>query len=159
MLSIVTGLAECVSAIGPLMGGGHSLLQGQHGFALDNLVSARVALGNGTVVEASSSKNADLFWALRGAGHNYGIVTSFQVKAYDIPKGDQGLWTVYALTYKQDKLEALFSLINKIEASKTRPTKLALTGVFAKVPDVDASVSFPHSRVSLHRPLLTLTPF
>ncbi|KAF2463779.1 FAD-binding domain-containing protein [Lindgomyces ingoldianus] len=134
----VTGLCECVSVIGPLLGGGHSMLQSQHGFALDNLVSARVVLADGSVTDVSASKNADLFWALRGAGHNYGIVTSFVVKVYDIPAGNQ--WTVYSLIYKSDKLEALFSLVNKIDApSATRPSKLVLAGAITRIPDIDAA--------------------
>lgn len=132
---VVTGLAECVSVIGPLLGGGHSLLQGQFGYALDNLISARVVLSDGTLVEASASKNSDLFWALRGAGHNFGIVTSFVVNAYDI-KTD---WTVYSLIFTQDKLEALFALINKHEdGSISRPAELALTGVFVRILPIDA---------------------
>lgn len=127
------------------MGGGHSLLQNQYGYALDNLVSARVVLANGTLVEASSSKNTDLFWALRGAGHNFGIVTSYIVKAYDVPS----TWTVYSLIFTTDKLESVFSLINKFEDPSTpRPTKLALTGVFARIPGIDAS-SVSHSPISL----------
>jgi FAD/FMN-containing dehydrogenase len=130
--------------IGPLLGGGHSLLQGQFGYALDNLVSARVVLADGSLVEASASKNTDLFWALRGAGHNFGIITSYVVNAYDI-KTD---WTVYSLIYQQDKLEALFTLINKHEdGSLTRPKELALTGVFARIPSIDgnnvSSLRFP----------------
>ncbi|KAF2036502.1 FAD-binding domain-containing protein [Setomelanomma holmii] len=131
----VTGLAECVSVPGPLLGGGHSLLQGQHGFSLDNLVSARVVLASGKSVDVSRTSNPDLFWALRGAGHNFGILTSLEVKAFDIPSN----WTVYSLIYPTDKVEALFSLINKFEDPATkRPAKLALTGVFARVPAIDA---------------------
>ncbi|KZM28025.1 uncharacterized protein EKO05_0002058 [Ascochyta rabiei] len=130
----VTGLCECVSVAGPLLGGGHSLLQNQHGYALDNLVSARVVIASGELVEVSNEKNADLFWALRGAGHNFGIVTSLVLKTYDIPSN----WTVHMFVYTTDKLEALFDLINGFETPGTqRSTKLALTGVFVKLPDVD----------------------
>lgn len=140
-MATVTGLAECVSFAGPLLGGGHSLLQGQHGFSLDNLVSARIVLGNGTLVEASETKDSDLFWALRGAGHNFGILTSLEVKVYDIPS----TWTVYSLIFGSGQLASLFTLINKFEDPSTqRPAKLALTGVFVRIPAVDANnVSHP----------------
>jgi hypothetical protein len=131
----VTGLCECVSVIGPLLGGGHSYLQNQHGFALDNLESARVVLANGTLAEASP-QNPDLFWALRGAGHNFGVVTSFQMKVYDIPDNDQ--WTIFSFMFKQDQLEALYKLVNTIDDPATRPGKLMLTGVFVRIPDMDA---------------------
>ncbi|KAF2653473.1 FAD-binding domain-containing protein [Lophiostoma macrostomum CBS 122681] len=127
----VTGLCECVSIIGPLMGGGHSFLQGQHGFSLDNIVSARVVLANGTLVEASNTENPDLFWALRGAGHNFGIVTSFVVKAYDIASD----WTVYSLIYTQDKLEQVLELVNQFEnGTLDRPAKLITTGTLVRIP-------------------------
>jgi len=134
----VTGLCECVSVIGPLMGGGHSWLQNQHGYSLDNIESARVVLANGTLVETSNTKNPDLFWALRGAGHNFGIVTSFQMKLYDVPSTNQ--WTIYSFLYKQDKLEALYNLVNKVDGSKDRPLKLMLTGVFRNDPSLDSKV-------------------
>jgi FAD/FMN-containing dehydrogenase len=93
-----------------------------------------VVLASGKVVEASRTKNADLFWALQGAGHNFGILTSLEVKTYDIPSN----WTVYSLVFATDKVEALFSLINELEEPATkRPTKLALTGVFVRIPAVD----------------------
>ena len=131
----VTGLAECVSVAGPLIGGGHSLLQGQYGYALDGLVSARVVLASGRLVEVSRTKNADLFWALRGAGHNFGIVTSLKVKTYNVP----GTWTVHSMIFATDKLEALFELVNEFERpSSKRPSKLALTGVFVRIPTADA---------------------
>jgi FAD/FMN-containing dehydrogenase len=123
-----------VSVAGPLLGGGHSLLQNQYGYSLDGLVSARVVLASGKIVEASRVEHADLFWALQGAGHNFGIVTSLEVKTYDIPSN----WTIYSLVFATDKIEALFSLINEFEEPATkRPAKLALTGVFVRIPTID----------------------
>jgi FAD/FMN-containing dehydrogenase len=136
----VTGLCECTSLAGPLLGGGHSFLQGQYGYAVDGLVSARVVLANGNVVTASRTQNADLFWALQGAGHNFGILASLQVKVHDIPSK----WTVYSFVFLHDKLEALYSLVNEFEEpSSKRPAKLAMTGAILRLPDVDPNnVSF-----------------
>jgi len=101
---------------------------------VDGLISARVVLANSEIVEASRNKNADLFWALQGAGHNFGILTSLEVKTYDIPSD----WTVYTLIFSSVKVEALFSLVNDFEDPTTeRPAKLALTGVFIRLPAVD----------------------
>ncbi|KAJ4340395.1 hypothetical protein N0V95_007508 [Ascochyta clinopodiicola] len=130
----VTGLSECVSVAGPLLGGGHSLLQNQYGYALDNLVSARVVIASGELIEVSNEKNANLFWALRGAGHNFGIMTSLVLKTFDVLSN----WTVHTFVYTTDKLEELFDLINDFENPGTQRSKrLALTGVFIKLPDVD----------------------
>ncbi|KAF2492995.1 FAD-binding domain-containing protein [Lophium mytilinum] len=130
----VTGLCECVSVIGPLMGGGHSMLQNQHGFSLDNIVSANVVLANGTALTASNTSHADLFWALRGAGHNFAVVTSMKLAIYDITSN----WTVYSLIYDQSKLETLLPVINEQDSSPTRPAKLFFTGVWTRVPPIDA---------------------
>jgi FAD/FMN-containing dehydrogenase len=112
------------------------VLQGQYGFALDSLVSAGVVLANGTLVKASKTVNKDLFWALQGAGHNFGILTSLEVKTYDIPSN----WTVYSIIFGADKVEALVSLVNKLEEpSSKRPAKLVMNGVFVRIPAIDPS--------------------
>jgi hypothetical protein len=58
------------------------------GLTLDNLISANVVLANSSVVTASATENADLFWSLRGAGAAFGIVTSFTFKTFDAPEGN-----------------------------------------------------------------------
>lgn len=143
-------LCECVSVVGPLLGGGHSMLQGRHGYALDNVVSAQVVLANGTAVTASKSSNPDLFWALRGkrcadprrnstdgsrkgAGHNFGIVTSAQIKVYDIPSN----WTVHTFFYNNDKLEAVLNVVNEIESDAGRPANMVISGVGKRIPPMD----------------------
>lgn len=58
-------------------------MTGEHGLTLDNLLSARVAVADGSVVVASDEKNADLFWGIRGGGCNFGIVTEFTYRAHE----------------------------------------------------------------------------
>lgn len=144
----VTGLCECVSIIGPLMGGGHSMLQARHGFSLDNIVSARVVLANGTAVTASNTKNNDLFWALRGAGHNFGVVTSMVLNVYEIKQN----WTVYSLIFTQDKIDQLFKTVNDVDTRPNRPSNMFLTGVTVRIPGIDATnVRFLSSQASCYR--------
>lgn len=57
-----------------------------HGLAVDSVVGVTVVLANGDVVEASATKNPDLFWAVKGAGSNFGIVASWKLKTFPAPK-------------------------------------------------------------------------
>lgn len=127
-----------------MLGGGHSLLQARHGFALDNLISADVVLANGTAVTASSDTNPDLFWALKGAGHNFGIVTSMQLKVYDI----QSNWNVNVFIFTNDKLETVLKIVNELDCDPNRPTNLVLEGVVTRIPNVDPENVSPISHTS-----------
>lgn len=131
---VVTGHCECTSLIGPLLGGGHSTLQGKWGFVSDGLVSAQVVLANGTAITASATQHPDLFWALRGAGHNFGIVTSFEVKAYDLPSKK---WTIATLVYTQDRLESFLEALNEVDAGGDHTPELILLGGVIRRPSFD----------------------
>lgn len=78
------------SSVGVGFGGlaifsGQNYLSPQHGNACDNLVAAEVVLADGSAVRASESENADLFWAIRGAGDNMGVVTSYVARLHSVP--------------------------------------------------------------------------
>lgn len=63
---------------GLTLGGGMGRLQRKHGLTIDNLVAAELVTAEGRHLRASADENADLFWALRGAGANFGVVTAFE---------------------------------------------------------------------------------
>ncbi|KAH8886505.1 FAD-binding domain-containing protein [Thozetella sp. PMI_491] len=81
-LMVVGGRVASVGVGGFIQGGGISFLSRRHGWALDNVRSFEVVLPNGTVTTASSSLNPDLFFAIRGTGSNFGIVTRFELETY-----------------------------------------------------------------------------
>ena len=135
----VTGACECTSLVGPMLGGGHGWLQGRNGLAADQLIEARVVLSNGQLVTVSkNSAHSDLFWALRGAGHNFGVVTQVTYKVYDVAENGGGDWTYANLIFTQDKLEAVFGLINNITKDGKGDVAYIDFVWFQRVAEIDA---------------------
>lgn len=84
-LAISSGDYGGVGVGGLATAGGIGLLGRMHGLTIDHLLAADVVLADGTLVRASAQEHPDLFWALRGAGGNVGIVTSFEFRAPAVP--------------------------------------------------------------------------
>src|SRR5687767_741125 len=83
-LATTGGAVSTTGIAGLTLGGGVGWLMGRCGFAVDNLLSAEVVLHDASVVTASASSHPDLFWALRGGGGNFGIVTSFEYRLHSV---------------------------------------------------------------------------
>jgi FAD binding domain/Berberine and berberine like len=90
-LVAVTGSCGTVGMAGLTLGGGYGMLTPQYGLALDNLLGAELVLADGRLVAADASENADLFWALRGGGGNFGVVTSMLVRLHEVREVLAGL--------------------------------------------------------------------
>jgi FAD/FMN-containing dehydrogenase len=75
-----------------MIGGGLGTLYSARGILADSLISANVVTATGDLVKASSTENPDLFWAIRGAGHNFGIVTSATFKIYNQTNGGNSVF-------------------------------------------------------------------
>lgn len=131
----VTGTCECTGVLGPMLGGGHGILQGRYGLLADNLISARMVLANGTAITISSDSNPDLFWAVRGAGHNFGIVTEFTYKIYDV--GKNANWAYESFIFTNDKLEELYEQLNILTNNGTQPVELWNFSYFISLPVYD----------------------
>ncbi|KAM0449678.1 hypothetical protein ACHAO4_007343 [Trichoderma viride] len=88
-VTVIGGRVSAIGVGGLTLGGGMSFFSSQHGWACDNVNSYEVVLADGSIRQVSySSPYSDLYWALRGGGNNFGIVTRFDLAAY--PQGD--LW-------------------------------------------------------------------
>jgi FAD/FMN-containing dehydrogenase len=83
-LVAATGNCGSVGMVGLTSGGGYGPLTPRYGLALDNLLSAEVVLADGRLVYCDEHENPDLFWALRGGGGNFGVVTSMRVQLHPI---------------------------------------------------------------------------
>jgi UDP-N-acetylenolpyruvoylglucosamine reductase len=79
-MSVPSGIFGTTGVSGLTLGGGLGHMTRQYGLSIDNLLEAEVVLANGSLVTASANENADLFWALRGGGGNFGVVVSFTFK-------------------------------------------------------------------------------
>ncbi|KAF9871850.1 hypothetical protein CkaCkLH20_10784 [Colletotrichum karsti] len=117
-----TGSCDCVGLMGPGLGGGHGRLEGLYGLISDNVVQFNVVLANGASIRVSKSSHSDLFWALRGAGHGFGIVTSFEMNIF--PRGPE-TWHYHNYYWRGDKLEAVFDALNKLHGNGTTPVDMA----------------------------------
>jgi FAD/FMN-containing dehydrogenase len=126
----------------------YSLLNiaGKYGYLNDNMVSIRMLLANGTIITASETINKDIFWAVRGAGHNFGIALDAAFQIY--PQQNQGMHYIVDFEFQLDKVEMLFELINEIVSPM--PKELAIFVIGRKrgaTGGVSATCSLPTSRI------------
>ncbi|KAI1103459.1 FAD-binding domain-containing protein [Jackrogersella minutella] len=111
-VQVLTGNCNCVGALGAGLGGGYGNLMGLHGFMVDNYLSFNVVLANGSLVTVTPEQE-DLWWALRGAGPNFGVVTSAVMKSTPLPQAQNTAW-VGGLWFTEDKLEQVIQGIEDL---------------------------------------------
>jgi FAD/FMN-containing dehydrogenase len=111
-VAAVTGTCSTVGMAGFTLGGGYGPLIGRFGLALDNLLTAEVVLADGRVVVADEDNEAELFWALRGGGGNFGVVTAMHHRLHNLPSVRTGL-----LVYPFSEAKAVLRRCADIAAS------------------------------------------
>ncbi|KAH3979044.1 hypothetical protein HBI56_091390 [Parastagonospora nodorum] len=122
---IVTASCNCVGYLGAALGGGIGVLQGEFGLGADELLSLNFVNAFGDAITVKPSSN-DLWYALRGAAPNFGIVTSVVVRSHPVIASDLLAWTG-SLIFRPDQLEAVITAAGKLHFRP--PMALTLTFV------------------------------
>jgi FAD/FMN-containing dehydrogenase len=127
-LATPLGINSTTGVAGLTLGGGIGWLSRKHGLTIDNLEAAEVVTAHGEVIRASATEHADLFWALRGGGGNFGVVTRFEFRLHPVgPEVLSGL-IVYPLAQAQEVLRQYRDFM--LEA----PDELTVWVVMRKAP-------------------------
>lgn len=127
-LATPVGINSTTGISGLTLGGGFGWLTRKYGFTIDNLISADVITADGNKKQVNEKENADLFWAIRGGGGNFGVVTQFEFKLH--PVGPEVLAGLLVFPFEQAKQV----LHNYREFMKTAPEDMNLWVVMRKAP-------------------------
>jgi FAD/FMN-containing dehydrogenase len=129
-LAVPAGIVSSTGIGGLTLGGGHGYLTRQYGLTIDNLIEAEVVLADGRQVIASEREHSDLFWALRGGGGNFGVVTRFTYQAH--PVRDVFAGPIFFDIRHARQIMELYR-----EVLPTLPRKLSVTLGLKRVPEID----------------------
>lgn len=127
-LATPLGIVSVTGIAGLTLGGGLGWLNGKHGLACDNLLSANVVTADGQLITASETENQDLYWAIRGGGGNFGVVTSFTYRLHNVGKVLAG-----NLTFQPDRAHEAMRFCD--EFTRTAPDELSSAGALGRDGD------------------------
>ncbi|UUY05605.1 FAD-binding oxidoreductase [Svornostia abyssi] len=125
------GVVSETGVAGLALSGGVSHQRRRDGMTIDNLVSAEVVLADGRRVRASADDHPDLYWALRGGGGNFGVVTAFELRLHDLGPEVFGLNVAYPV---QDAARVLAGWRDAVTGA---PDELSTAGFIWTLPDVE----------------------
>jgi len=129
------GTVSDTGIAGLTLGGGLGWLSSKHGLTVDNLLSADVVTADGRLLTANASENPDLFWALRGGGGNFGIVTSFEYQLHAVGPKVVGGMVLYPLSQAKEVLRFYRDF------TKTAPDELTIYAGFVTPPGGETVVA------------------
>lgn len=111
-LAVPAGIVSTTGVGGLTLGGGVGYLARKYGLSIDNLLEADMVLADGSFVTVNKDQHADLFWAIRGGGGNFGIVTSFEFQAHPVSMVYAGP-TLWPIEKTNEVMEWYHNFINK----------------------------------------------
>lgn len=112
-LAVVGATVGQLGVGGTTLGGGIGWLTGKYGLSVDNLLEVEIILADASITTASETENSDLFWAIRGAGQDFGVITKFIFKAHP-QENDVFAGIIYL---NPDKMPALVKFANDFDSS------------------------------------------
>jgi FAD/FMN-containing dehydrogenase len=127
-LATTGGVISTTGIAGLTLGGGLGWLMAKYGLATDNLISAEVVTASGDIVRTSVDENADLFWALRGGGGNFGVVSWFEYRLHAVGQVTSGL-----IAYPFDRARDVLKFVREITSAL--PDELTIFGGLLHAPD------------------------
>ncbi len=139
-LATPLGVNSTTGIAGLTLGGGFGWLTTHHGMTVDNLVSARVVTAEGRTLRASAEDNSDLFWALRGGGGNFGIVTEFEFQLHPVGPDVLAGLVVYPLSEAGAVLQQLRDFL------ASAPSNLNVWTVLRQAPPMPFLPTDVHGR-------------
>lgn len=101
-----------MGVIGATLGGGHGVFDGEHGIMSDSLLSVNMITAKGEKIAVNATENPDLFWGIKGAGNNFGLITEATYRVY--PKTTLFHFTIEA-DYSPDSLEQILEAMNELD--------------------------------------------
>lgn len=128
-LATVGGVVATTGIAGLTLGGGQGWLTGKHGLTIDNLLAAEMVTAEGKRVRASAEEHPELFWALRGAGANFGVVTSFEFRLHPVGPIVLGGMVIHPLARAREVLRFYR------EFAATQPDELTTYAALLTSPD------------------------
>jgi len=129
------GTVSDTGIAGLTLGGGLGWLSSKHGLTVDNLTSADIVTADGRLVTANAAENPDLFWALRGGGGNFGIITSFEYQLHAVGPMVVGGMVLYPLSQAKEVLRFYRDF------TKTAPDELTIYAGFVTPPGGETVVA------------------
>ncbi|KAF5636494.1 fad binding domain protein [Fusarium sp. NRRL 52700] len=130
-MEVNVGSCPTTGIIGVAFGAGLGRLQGKYGYLHDNMVSCRLVLADGSVKIVSETSNPELFWVIRGAGHNFGIALEATFRVY--PQTNQGIHYTWDLEYSLEQCDAVFDTLNNVH--EDMPMDLAIFVLWIRESD------------------------
>lgn len=147
-LAVPGGLVSTTGIAGLTLGGGMGGLRRKYGLACDNLLSADIVTADGRFLHASKDENADLFWALRGGGGNFGIVTSFEYQLHPVGPTIMNV----SVMYPMEDAKKVLQFYREFNASA--PDEVSALAAFWAIPSIE-----PIPQSMWAKPVLLVTAY